>query len=46
MIKSVRAHVVVRDREKLKAAADGSYGCSEREYDRVIGQSRLALAGH
>jgi CRP-like cAMP-binding protein len=45
MIKSLRAHVVVRDREKLKVTADGSYGCSEREYDRVIGESRLALAG-
>lgn len=36
-IKARRSHILVIDREKLKAAAGDSYGVPEREYRRLIG---------
>lgn len=37
LIRSVRGHVVIRDRDGLIALSDGSYGTAEAEYRRLLG---------
>jgi CRP-like cAMP-binding protein len=36
-IKATRGNVEITDRQKLEEVAGGSYGLSEREYDRLLG---------
>ena len=44
MIRARRGAIQVVDRAKLERAAQGSYGMSEREYERVLGGRSMAQA--
>ncbi len=43
LIRATRGKIVIRDREGLIKLADGSYGASEAEYERLIGNSPVRL---
>jgi CRP-like cAMP-binding protein len=38
-IKATRGHIIIRDREMLEEAANGSYGVPEAEYRRLFPES-------
>jgi len=39
ILKTQRGTIVLRDREALEAAANGSYGGPEAEYRRLLGEA-------
>jgi CRP-like cAMP-binding protein len=45
LIRARRSTIAIRDRAGLEAVANGSYGVSERDYDRLFGPFRIAGAG-
>jgi hypothetical protein len=44
LIKARRSTIAIRDRGGLEAVANGSYGVSERDYDRLFGPFRTSKA--
>ena len=42
LIRARRSSIMIRDREGLERVADGSYGVSERDYERLFGPFRRA----